>query len=212
MAYTTNTNFHAWAGGETMKTFTVCTAQGQIVQSGSLPESDISRLIPPEGGRVIIGSEYTVDSPVYFDEGTASFLPKKDSPGDTFVFDFEKKGWKDLRTLQSVKATQRAAINKAKATAELSGFNWKGFVFDSDEISQNRLQRAVIASSGSDDFTVDWVLKDNTVVSLTGTELLLVLRAMTYYSTLLVQKATRLKKQIEASSDIASVEAITWGN
>lgn len=79
-------------------------------------------------------------------------------------------------TPEMQKKRQWASVKAARDRMEHGGFTWGESVFDSDPLSQSRIQGAVILAmqsiSTNTPFSVDWTLKDNTVRTLSATDLI----------------------------------------
>jgi hypothetical protein len=79
-------------------------------------------------------------------------------------------------SLEIVRSQVLRKINEAYETECLSGITFNGFIFDSDDLSINRISGAVTlvlaARSAGGDFETDWILKDNTTIHLTGNDII----------------------------------------
>jgi len=64
---------------------------------------------------------------------------------------------------------KQAKNDKILAVSQITVTTTSGKVFDGDEISQNRMARAVTASNAGD--TTQWILADNTQATVTHEEL-----------------------------------------
>lgn len=135
-------------------------------------------------------------------------IPKQQSPHHTF--NWQTKQWEDPRTLQDLKDAQWRQIKQARSQAEYAGFTWDGSTFDSDATSQNRITGAVTLAQMSPDFTIGWVLKDNTVRTLNQTEMLQVGATLGQHVATIFAKAAGLRVLIEAATTQAEVEAVGW--
>lgn len=62
-------------------------------------------------------------------------------------------------------------LSRQEAVDRITVQTASGNVFDGDEVSQNRMARAVIALQGSGQPSVTWILADNTVIQATWQEL-----------------------------------------
>lgn len=63
------------------------------------------------------------------------------------------------------KSTRQAAVESIVVTTSL------GRAFDGDEVSQNRMARAIVAMQAANVDSTPWVLADNTPVTVSATEL-----------------------------------------
>ncbi len=116
--------------------------------------------------------------------------------------------------LQSAKTRRWAAIKSRRTAEEYAGFMWNGWKFDSDPMSQSRVQGAVIlamqAAAAGEDFSVTWTLFDNSTQALTGVQMLAVGGALAQHVMTLHATAQWLRAQIEAATTVAEVAAIVW--
>lgn len=113
--------------------------------------------------------------------------------------------------LARARQAKRDEINAARDAALYDGFMWGGHRFDSDPLSQARVQGGVqLAQIAGSDFTIDWTLFDNSVITLTGEEMIQVGLAMGHFIQQVFSTGRQLKALIDAATDQASLEAITW--
>lgn len=82
------------------------------------------------------------------------------------VFDYEIKQWVDPRSLDDIKAQKWTEIKSERDRLEFGGFEYKGNIYDSDQVSQGRIMGA--AAAGLDQ---TWTLADNTTVELSASQL-----------------------------------------
>lgn len=82
------------------------------------------------------------------------------------VFDYEIKQWVDPRSLDDIKAQKWTEIKSERDRLEFGGFEYKGNIYDSDQVSQGRSMGA--AAAGVDQ---TWTLANNTTVELTALQL-----------------------------------------
>jgi len=83
------------------------------------------------------------------------------------------KSWTDDRIYTQTEldaiAYAQAKQDKILAVSQITVTTTSGNVFDGDEVSQNRMARAVTASNAGD--TTQWILADNTQATVTHEEL-----------------------------------------
>jgi len=122
--------------------------------------------------------------------------------------------WIDERTLDQAKTDQWSKVKAARDAAEFGGFAWDGSTFDSDVVSQSRIQGAsqlaTLAALASEPFSVDWTLADNTVRTLSGADMLAAGQAMGVHIMTVHETGRTLRAAIEAATTIAEVESIDW--
>ena len=68
------------------------------------------------------------------------------------------------KTIEQLKAERQAAVDAITVTVD-------GLVFDGDETSQTRMARALVVMQAASIPTISWVLHDNTVATVTVTQL-----------------------------------------
>lgn len=114
-------------------------------------------------------------------------------------------------SLDELKEAKQAEINQARDKSEQGGFEYMGKVFDSDQVSCQRISIAAQAmANASDDATITWTCQDNTTVDLNKTQLAELVAALATWSNTCHEKATALKSQIEAAKTTEELEKITW--
>ena len=123
------------------------------------------------------------------------------------------KGYAPKQPLEELKSQQKEEINQARDSAEQGGFEYKGKMFDSDQVSCQRISIAAQAmANASDDATITWTCQDNTTVDLNKTQLAELVAALAAWSNTCHQRATELKAQIDAAQTVEEVEKITWSD
>lgn len=118
--------------------------------------------------------------------------------------------WVDGRDLDEHKAFKWEEIKAARSTAEYAGFVWDGSTFDSDLVSQQKIMGAVQLAGLNPLFTVDWTLADNTVRTLSASEMAAVGVALGTHVETQYVIARGLRDQIAAAQTTAEVDAIVW--
>lgn len=105
------------------------------------------------------------------------------------------------KPLEQIKPMFRAKVNAIRDAKERVGFPYLGKWFDSDEKSFYRIVSAnAFASLASEDFTRDWVLADNTTITLDKSQLLGLLPALTAYGSGIFDTAKQLKEEIDLAT------------
>jgi len=158
-------------------------------------------------------NELLNDSPIdiskfYIENDVLCKIPEKAS--DFLEFNYATKQWEDPRTLQDLKDAQWTLIKQARSQAEYAGFTWDTSIFDSDATSQNRITGAVTLAQMSPTFTIDWILADNTVRTLSATDMMQVAAALGQHVAAQFSHGAALRAQIEAALTQAEVEAVVW--
>lgn len=117
-------------------------------------------------------------------------------------------------SLVDLKLAKRAEINQARDNAEQGGFEYMGKIFDSDQVSCQRISCAAQAMSvltmSAETPTITWTCQDNTTIDLSASELMGLVVALAQWSNSCHEKATALKAQIDACTSKEELDAITW--
>ena len=114
-------------------------------------------------------------------------------------------------SLDELKEAKREEINKARDAEEQGGFSYMGKVFDSDQVSAQRISMAAQAMAlAPEGATITWTCQDNTTIDLAAKDLAGLVVALATWSNTCHEKATALKYQIEAAKTTEELEKITW--
>ena len=125
-------------------------------------------------------------------------------------FEWQTRTWVDQRTLQEIKDAQWDLIKQSRANAEYAGFMWDGSKFDSDILSQQRITGAVSLAMLSSTFSIQWTLFDNTVRTLSASDMIGVGSALGTHVATQFAIGVTLRDQITAATSRAEVEAVVW--
>ena len=132
------------------------------------------------------------------------------APGPTWLWNCDQLCWVDTQTLEGHRITKWAEIKDARSAAEYGGFTWNGSTFDSDAISQARIQGAVQLASMAPDFSTGWTLADNSVRALSAADMLAVGMALGVHVALQFSRAQALRVLIEAAETVEMLAALGW--
>ena len=135
---------------------------------------------------------------------------KGDRPSKAHIFDYSTKTWVDPRSLEDHKTAHWALIKAARNEAEFGGFIWNGSTFDSDQVSQARIQGAVLLATSNPDFVVDWTLADNTVRSLTTDDLNAISQALGEHVALQHSRARNARALLDQATSLSEVQSISF--
>lgn len=117
----------------------------------------------------------------------------------------------DLLKLKDKKWFELKIIRDQK---EFGGFVWNTHTFDSDSQAQSRIQGAVqlamIAASNNTSFSIDWTLQDNSVITLSGSDMIAVGLALAQHVEGVHAIGRDLRAQIEACTTTQALDAINW--
>lgn len=175
---------------------------GRIIGGG---DSDNPLQYETEDVGVVVGVLYEFG---YLESGV--FFPMPASPSQNHTFNWKLKQWEDARSLQEVKDAKWEFIKLARSNAEYSGFTWDGSTFDSDATSQSRITGAVTLAMLNPSFSIDWVLADNSVRTLSNVDMVQVGMALGKHVATQFVKGAALRARIESAATISEVESVTW--
>lgn len=146
-----------------------------------------------------------VDDPpedgMYYSGGSWHKIP--DAPGSGYVFDYAARQWLDVRSIEDVRAQRWDEIKQQREALEFGGFEYRGNIYDSDQVSQGRIMGAAIA--GLDQ---TWTLANNTTVNLTGDELKKLYAALQMHVAALHERGRLARFNIDAAMTPQDIEAV----
>ena len=126
------------------------------------------------------------------------------------VWDAAQIQWIDSRDLAAKKDAKWEQIKAARAAAEYGGFTWDGSTFDSDLASQQKIMGSAQLASLITGYSVDWTLADNTVRSLTASDMTSVGEALGQHVNTQYVHARTLRQQIADAQTSQELESIVW--
>ncbi|HET8686126.1 MAG TPA: DUF4376 domain-containing protein [Methanosarcina sp.] len=105
-------------------------------------------------------------------------------------------------------------IKRARSAQEFGTFDWNGHTFDADPTSQSRIMLAIMgaqmAIASGQNWSVDWRLSNNDLITLSATDMISVGEAMGANTTAAHEHANQLRTLIEDATTKEEVEAIVW--
>lgn len=195
-----------------MVNFYLYDEQGRVLMSGYCPRADLDKQAT---GPSVYVAEGSAQIGVHYRSADGSLREMGPRPSPFHVFDYAIKQWVDPRGLDELKAEQWAKIKASRDAEEFGGFEWDGSTFDSDQMSQSRIQGAVqmaqlALDTGNASWSIDWTLQDNTVRTLTAAQMVDVGVTMASHISACHATARALRARLEAASTREEVEAIVW--
>lgn len=179
---------------------------GQIYSSSSVPSGVTPT--PIKGGSMIVVDRLCSPNESAYYDGEVVNIGRPETVHHEF--DFALRAWVDRRDLAFYKDERWGLIKKARDDAEFGGFTWDGSVFDSDSVSQSRIQGAVVLAGGVESFSISWTLADNSTRLLSGSEMLGVGVALGEHVNAQHERARALRAQIAAATSVNALQAIVW--
>lgn len=139
----------------------------------------------------------------YFDGEANKFVSIGEPPSLHHTFDYTTKQWIDPRSLDEIKAQKWDEIKSQRDQIEFGGFEFEGNVYDSDQVSKNRIMGAALA--GIDQV---WTLADNTTVDLTASQLQQLYAALQAHIASVHERGRIARQLINEAETKEEVEAI----
>jgi len=126
------------------------------------------------------------------------------------IWDEVNGGWIDGRDLDQKKADKWVEIKAARDAQEFGTFDWGGYTFQCDEVSQRRIQGAVQLSAIDDTLTLDWTLADNSVQTFNAADFIGIGLALAAHVNIGHVKSRQLRLDIDSATTEAEISAIQW--
>lgn len=140
--------------------------RGNIVGSRSGKESSV--LHDVQGTDYIVTSEPWDYETSYVKDGELRSRPAREDAA--YVWDNEAEEWH--LDLDQYKLGAWRTVKALRNQKEAAGFKFNGVIYDSDSISQQRIQGAAQLAQLDSTMSIDWTTQDNSVVTLTASEVL----------------------------------------
>lgn len=140
--------------------------------------------------------------------------PTPDDADKTWAWDDTIKRWVATATLREVKREQAFRIKAAAKAEDQTDITIAGNVLNADAASRallfQKVQIAQMAVADGQPFAVDWMLADETVVTLNANQVKAVVRAINAREDAIRAHAHTLLAAIKAATTSAEVGSIVW--
>lgn len=134
------------------------------------------------------------------------------NPGAYYYWSVPTQQW--VLDIAKAKTIKFKEIKDTRNSKEFGGFVWDGSTFDSDGVSQSRIQGgvqlAILAQQNNQPFSITWTLADNSVRTLDGMQMIQVGTALAQHVQSLHETARILRAQIDAAGTIEQVQSVAW--
>lgn len=201
-----------------MSDFIIYDATGRILRTGSAPDDMIE--IQAQDGEFLM--ETTANASTHYVlEGevtayTTGELEARSALPQGWVWQMPERLAVDMRAVVDARTQAWERIKKNRAEAESAGFFYNLVLFDSDPISVQRIsgavQLALLAQLAGQAFSIVWTVADNTTMELDAAGMIGVGTALGGHMDQIFTKARTKRDLIEASSDIAFLDGLTWND
>lgn len=127
------------------------------------------------------------------------------APAYYMQFDYDAKGWKDTRDLESTKKTKWEAIKLQRNQLEFGGFEYEGNQYDSDYISQGRILAAVVFGEPT-----IWTLATDGTIELSKEQLIGLSKALAAHVQAAHARGRVSRELILKASTVEEVDAVNF--
>lgn len=165
------------------------------IEASSLNHVDITRV----DHDVTVEDYYVSDNEV---------LAKGERPSESYTFNYASGSWE--LDIELAKGYKWESIKDSRNAQEFGTFEWGGYTFQCDEVSQRRIQGAVQLSAIDDTLTLDWTLADNSVQTFTAADYIQIGQALAVHVSQCHERGRILRLEIEAATTLEELEAIVW--
>lgn len=193
-------------------------ATGEIVRTGACPADLVGSQHLNVGEALIEGVGHPATHRVVNEAITTlsseAVAKRLNPPLYPHEWDWDTLDWVDLRTLDDLKDDKWAEIKVARDEVDFGTFTWDGSVFDADLTSQLRIQGAVLlaqlALANEEPFGIGWTLANNSVRTLTATEMIQVGVALSLHVNAVHEISRDLRSDIYNANSSETVDEILW--
>ncbi|PRC93102.1 DUF4376 domain-containing protein [Solimicrobium silvestre] len=138
-------------------------------------------------------------------------LSLKNNVPEGFIWKMPERILVDQRDLSMVKEQAWNRIKNERNLAESANFICNGAVYQADkERIPLAMQTALQAKLDGTVFTIDWVLADNSTITLTASDMINVGTALNKQMAEVNEKSQRLRQEIHQATSIAEIDLINW--
>ena len=113
-------------------------------------------------------------------------------------------------SLENLKLRKWRVMKLARDAEEFGGLVFQGNTYDTDALSQQRIQGASQLATLDAITEIDWTTADNTTVTLTKADVINLGVTLGAHITTAHERGRIVRQQIEAATTEAELEAITW--
>lgn len=127
------------------------------------------------------------------------------APAYYFVYDYDKKEWKDNRDLTQTKKEKWESVKLERNKVEFGGFKFRDKNFDSDYISQGRILAAIVFGQPT-----TWTLADDGTMDLDSEGLQALGVALTMHVNAQHERGRIARNLINQAETVEEVDAVIF--
>ena len=180
---------------------------GRVLSVGTCPDNTLEEAFTHMTGSVIIGCPGHLTNEYYYDNGVFTQMPP--TPGPDYYFDFDSKSY--ILDLTAYKTNAIEQINAIKISKLQEGVLFNGHYIAIDPESVADLNAAInAANNDSYSFSIDWITNDNSVLSISKSDLPSLSSVVWSKLTTIVNTCRALKDAILAATTKEEVDLVQW--
>lgn len=142
----------------------------------------------------------------YVENGELHEIPPE--PGPHHVFDYSSKSW--VYSIELARDEKWSEMKMHRDAEEFGGLDFGGHRYDTDALSQQRIQGASQQVALGAFTSIKWTTADNLTVTLTAQEVDDLARAVGQLVNTAHERGRIVRLEIAAATTEAELEAITW--
>ena len=180
-------------------------AHGNIVGTRSGRETSV--LHDVQGTEYIVTSEPWDFETSYIKDGELRSRPPRTDSAYTWNNDAEE--WQ--LDLDAYKVGAWRTVRFMRDQKESAGFEYDGVMYDSDPISQQRIQGAAQLAQLDSTMSIDWTVKDNSVITLSAAQVIALGVALGQHINAVHAAGRVSREQIESATTKTEIDAVIAG-
>lgn len=185
---------------------------GRVIQMATGPEEAMEGFITEATGVIELTDSNTPTGLVYVDDG--GFVSMGERPSPFHSFNYTTHTWEDTRSLSQLKDLKWAEIKAQRDLVEYGPFTYSGMEFDGDVNAQRRLNGYISISkdaiANNQTFTADFILADNSVVTLSETDFVAIELVKIQQVADAFAHAAAKRTLIENASTLNQLNSVLW--
>lgn len=186
---------------------------GEILRSGTCTDEDFDVVRSNDSAIEGLGSYYThyISNSTAIEYTEQQKILKSQKPKYPAAWSNETMSWVDLRSLEQLKVSKWEEVKQARQLADESPLITPYGVFDADYQSQQKIAGAVqLALMAPNTWSIDWTLHDNSVVTLTKSQLVEVGVTLGTRTSSLYEQSRTIRDSINNAESREALALVTW--
>lgn len=169
---------------------------------------ELERMPEPNPGHVMVVTDYDGNLPALWDGSKVVELPPQ--PSEAHAWNGATRKWE--LDFSEAKGLAWQVVKSQRDAKEFGPFVWNVYTFDGDIDAQRRINLAVMGAQAAliagQPWSMDWTLADNSVVTLSASEMVAVAQALGANIAAAHEEARLKRVAIEAATTVEELENI----